>query len=210
MDMTVESDDRVVACWSCHGPVAPAALFCHTCGAVQPPGTRDHFARLGIARSFEIDAGDLDKRYFAFQRNLHPDRFSRRSAKERAIAESQSASLNQAYETLKDPLSRAAYLLELVGRPSAAVNAATVEDEELLTEALENREALMEAETTGAVDELGSHAAAAAIRCLADLSGAFARADFAEADRLTTQLRYWRKLGEEVRIKRRLLETPQS
>jgi len=31
-----------------------------------------------------------------------------------------------------------------------------------------------------------------------------------EADRLTTQLRYWRKLGEEVRIKRRLLKTPQS
>jgi molecular chaperone HscB len=210
MDMTVESDDSVVACWSCHGPVAGAALFCHTCGAVQTPGRRDHFARLGIPRSFEIDSGDLDKRYFAFQRNLHPDRFARRSAKERAIAESQSASLNQGYETLKDPLSRAAYLLEIVGRPSAAVNAATVEDEDLLTEALENREALMEAATTDAVDELGSRAAAAAIRCLADLSAAFSRADFAEADRLTTRLRYWRKLGEEVRIKRRLLESPQS
>ena len=210
MDMTVESDDSVVACWSCHGPVAAVALFCYTCGAVQPPRGQDHFTRLGLAKGFDIDAAELDRRYFALQRNLHPDRFARRSPKERAIAESQSASLNQAYETLKDPLSRAAYLLELVGRPSAAVNAATVEDEELLTEALENREALMEAETTDAVDELGSRAAAAAVRCLADLSSAFARADFPEADRLTTQLRYWRKLGEEVRIKRRLLETPQS
>jgi molecular chaperone HscB len=210
MVMTVESDDSLVACWSCHGPVAAAALFCHTCGAVQPPGGRDHFARLGIPRGFDIDAGDLDKRYFAFQRNLHPDRFARRSAKERAIAESQSASLNQAYETLKDPLTRAAYLLELVGRPSAAVNAATVEDEELLSEALENREALMEAETADAVDEIGARAAAAAVRCLADLAGAFARADFTDADRLTTRLRYWRKLGEEVRAKRRLLESPAS
>src|SRR5215475_1923273 len=147
MVMTVESDDKLVACWSCHGPVAAAALFCHVCGAVQPPRGQGHFARFGLAPSFDIDAAELDRRYFAFQRNLHPDRFARRSARERAIAESQSASLNEAYETLKDPLTRAAYLLDLVGRPSAAVHAATVEDEELLTEALENREALMEAET---------------------------------------------------------------
>src|SRR5215813_7970957 len=146
MVMTVESDDKLVACWSCHGPVAPAALFCHVCGAVQPPRGRDHFARFGFAPAFEIDAGELDRRYFAFQRNLHPDRFARRSARERAIAESQSASLNQAYEILKDPLQRAGYLLELSGRRSAAVHAATVDDEELLTEAMENREALMEAE----------------------------------------------------------------
>jgi molecular chaperone HscB len=186
--------------------VAAAALFCHICGAVQPPGGQNHFARLGLPRSFDVDAGDLDKRYFAFQRNLHPDRFARKTARERALAESQSASLNQAYETLKDPLRRAGYLLELAGRPSAAVNAATVDDEELLTEALENREALMEAEDGAAVDEIGSRAAAAAVRCLADLGSAFARDDLDEADRLTTRMRYWRKLGEEVRAKRRLLE----
>jgi molecular chaperone HscB len=206
MVMTEQSDDKLVACWSCRGPVAAAALFCHTCGAVQPPGGQDHFARLGLPRSFEIDAANLDKRYFAFQRNLHPDRFARKPARERALAESQSASLNQAYETLKDPLRRAGYLLELAGRPSAAVNAATVDDEELLTEALENREALMEAEHAAAVDEMGSRAAAAAVRCLADVGGAFARGDLDEADRLTTRLRYWRKLGEEVRAKRRMLE----
>ena len=78
MVMTEQSDDNLVACWSCRGPVAAAALFCHTCGAVQPPGGQNHFARLGLARRFEIDAGDLDKRYFAFQRNLHPDRFARK------------------------------------------------------------------------------------------------------------------------------------
>jgi molecular chaperone HscB len=186
--------------------VAAVALFCHTCGAVQPPRGQDHFARLGLAKGFDIDAAELDRRYFALQRNLHPDRFARRSARERALAESQSATLNQGYETLKDPLRRAGYLLELAGRRSAAVHAATVEDEELLTEAMENREALMEAEDSAAIDELGSRAAAAAVRCLADLSRAFAQDDLAAADRLTTRLRYWRKLGEEVRGKRRLIE----
>ncbi|MEA2781159.1 MAG: molecular chaperone HscB [Rhodospirillaceae bacterium] len=207
MTQTVgRDDDGIVGCWSCHGPVAARALFCHTCGAVQPPPQVDHFTRLGLPREFEIDAAELDRRYFGFQRNLHPDRFARRTARERAIAESQSASLNQAYETLKEPLTRAAYLLELAGIRSAATHAATVDDEELLNEAMENREALMEASDVDAVDELTSRALAAAVACLADLAAAFHRNDLDAANRLTTRMRYWRKLGEEARGKRRLLE----
>jgi molecular chaperone HscB len=206
MSAALDKDDGIVGCWSCHGPVAGRALFCHTCGAVQPPGQLDHFARLGMERDFQIDSAELDRRYFGFQRNLHPDRFARRSAKERAIAESQSASLNQAYETLKEPLSRAAYLLELAGIRSAAAHAATVDDEELLTEALENREALMEADTLDAVDALTAKALASSIACLNDLGKAFAANDLERANRLATRLRYWRKLGEEARGKHRLLE----
>ena len=206
MSAALDKDDGIVGCWSCHGPVAGRALFCHTCGAVQPPGQIDHFARLGLDRDFQIDSAELDRRYFGFQRNLHPDRFARRSAKERAIAESQSASLNQAYETLKEPLSRAAYLLELAGIRSAAAHAATVDDEDLLTEAMENREALMEAETLAAVDGLTAKALASSIACLNDLGRAFQANELERANRLATRLRYWRKLGEEARGKRRLLE----
>ena len=206
MPAALDKDDGIVGCWSCHGPVTGRALFCHTCGAVQPPGQVNHFTRLGLDRDFQIDSADLDRRYFGFQRNLHPDRFTRRSAKERAIAESQSASLNQAYETLKEPLARAAYLLELAGIRSAAAHAATVDDEELLTEAMENREALMEAETLETVDALTAMAMASSISCLNDLGKAFRDKDLERANRLTTRLRYWRKLGEEARAKRRLLE----
>jgi molecular chaperone HscB len=206
MSAALDKDDGIVGCWSCHGPVAGRALFCHTCGAVQPPRQLDHFARLGLERNFDINAADLDRRYFGFQRNLHPDRFARRAAKERVIAESQSASLNQAYETLKEPLTRAAHLLELAGIRSAAAHAATVDDEELLTEAMENREALMEAETVEVVDALTAKALAAAVNCLADLGKAFREGDLEGANRLATRLRYWRKLGEEARGKRRLLE----
>ena len=206
MSAALDKDDGIVGCWSCQGPVAGRALFCHTCGAVQPPRQLDHFARLGLERGFDLDAAEIDRRYFGFQRNLHPDRFARKSARERAIAESQSASLNEAYETLKEPLTRAAYLLELAGIRSAAAHAATVGDEELLTEAMENREALMEAETVDSVDALTAKALAAAIACLKDLGQAFRDNDLAAADRLATRLRYWRKLGEEARGKRRLLE----
>jgi molecular chaperone HscB len=206
MTAVAESDGGIVACWSCRGPVASLALFCHTCGAVQPPRQVDHFARLGLDRSFEIDLAELDRRYFGLQRNLHPDRFARRTARERAIAESQAASLNRAYETLKEPLARAAYLLELAGCRSAAAHAATVDDAELLNEAMENREALMEAEDSAAIALIAGKARAGAETCLAELSLAFRRNDVERADRLATRLRYWQKLAEEARGKRRLLE----
>jgi hypothetical protein len=64
----------------------------------------------------------------------------------------------------------------------------------------------MEAETVATVDALTAKALAAAIQCLADLGHAFRDDDLASANRLATRLRYWRKLGEEARGKRRLLE----
>jgi molecular chaperone HscB len=206
MTALAESDGGIVACWSCRGPVAALALFCHTCGAVQPPRQVDHFARLGLARGFDVDLAELDRRYFGLQRNLHPDRFARRGAKERAVAESQAASLNQAYETLKEPLARAAYLLELAGQRSASAHAATVDDAELLNEAMENREALMEAEDKGAIDALARKAKENGEACLAELSLAFRNNDVGRADRLATRLRYWQKLAEETSSKYRRIE----
>ena len=149
----IEPTGGVLACWSCKGPVAGDAAFCPTCGAVQPPGQGDHFARLGMPARFDLDPGALDRAYFARQRQFHPDRFARRSAREGAIAESRSVSLNEAYETLRDPLRRAAYMLALAGHPIAG-DGATIDDPELLAEVMEAREALMEAESTAEVSAL--------------------------------------------------------
>ena len=64
-----------------------AALFCATCGAVQPPGQTDHFARLGLALGYAVDPALLDRRYFERQRLLHPDRFATRTPRERALSQ---------------------------------------------------------------------------------------------------------------------------
>ena len=119
--MSPQADDTraaragLASCWSCKGPVAAQALFCHTCGAIQPPGQLDHFRRLGLEPDFDLDLDLVEKRYLGFQRAIHPDRFATKPAKERALAERQAVALNEAYETLKDPLRRAAYLLQPQG-----------------------------------------------------------------------------------------------
>lgn len=194
-------------CWSCKGPVAAQALFCHTCGAIQPPGQTNHFRRLGVEPAFDLDLDAIEKRYLGFQRAIHPDRFAAKPAKERALAEAQSVSLNEAYETLKDPLRRAAYLLKLKGVAAAIDKDETMRDPELLMEAMEAREALGAAESVDAIEALQVKAGADALNVLADLAKAFARDDLPLANRLTTRLKYLRKYLEETRTRRVALET---
>ena len=193
---------KPVACWSCKGPLNATALFCHTCGAVQPPRLVDHFARLGLGRGFDLDDGRLERNYVDFQRRLHPDRFAKRSALERRHSAEQTASLNEAYQVLKNPLSRALYLLSLEGVGLDGEGGRTIDDPELLMESIETREALAEAADTAAIEAIASANATAVARCESDLAGAFAAGELAGAKRLTTRLRYLVKLGQEVKSRR--------
>jgi len=194
-----EFEGKLAVCWSCKGPVGSAALFCGTCGAVQPPREADHFARLGLARSFDIDGAELQKRYFALQAKLHPDRFAGKSAKERAASLAQTTGLNEAYHALKQPLERAAYLLRLAGVEPSTESSGTVDDPELLMESLERREGLMAAETEDDAREILAGAERDADACVRGLSAAFAKGDLEQAAKLVTRLKYLNKLGEEAR-----------
>jgi molecular chaperone HscB len=191
-------------CWSCGGPVE-AALFCPTCRAVQPPGDADPFTRLGFAPGFALDRAELDRRYFAAQRQLHPDRFATRSARERAISQSQAVSLNDAYETLKDPLARACALLKLAGVAKTPDRDHTIDDPELLMEQMERRERLAEADAPEGASLIEKETAADIEHAVAAIDGAFGRRDIAAATRETTRLRYLTKLADDARALRQRL-----
>ena len=207
--MTALSEDTrahgVAVCWSCKGPTDAAALFCATCGAVQPPGQANHFARLGLPRVFALDLAVLDRAYFDRQRQLHPDRFARKTPRERAIAESQAASLNGAYETLRDPLRRAGHLLALAGHPLIDDHQ-TIDDPALLAEAMEGREALMEAEDAAAVAAVDVKATGDRDAAMTALGAALAAKDWSAARRLAMRCRYLGKLLEDARRRRGQLE----
>lgn len=189
-------------CWSCKGPVATRSLFCSVCGAVQGPGAADHFSRLGIAPTFDVDLNELETNYFQFQRKLHPDRFASKSAKERALSQSQATTLNEAYETLKDPLKRAAYLLKLLGRDVDLTACGTINDPELLMEQMEKREAIADADTVDAMTKLSAAADSDVLSDVCHVSAAFNAGDLDEAARLTMRLKYLTKLAEEARSKK--------
>ncbi len=75
----------------------------------------DYFEFLDLPRNLAIDGKDLEKRFYALSRQLHPDLHSRKSQAEREQAEEATAVLNDAYRTLRDPIARAEYLLKLEG-----------------------------------------------------------------------------------------------
>lgn len=200
--MNASAIAAVVPCWSCKGPVASRALFCSVCGAVQGPGAVDHFTRLGLRPTFELDMDELERQYFGFQRRLHPDRFAAKSPKERALSQSQATALNEAYETLKDPLKRAAYLLGLLGHPVDLTACGTISDPELLMEQMEKREALAEADSVDRITRLSADADAEVLAAQCHISAAFSANDLDEAAHLTTRLKYLTKLAEEARAKK--------
>ncbi|MEQ8708512.1 MAG: Fe-S protein assembly co-chaperone HscB [Rhodospirillales bacterium] len=189
-------------CWSCKGPVADAALFCDTCSAIQPPGQADHFTRFGQPVAFDLDPPALEAAYFDLQRKLHPDRFATRSGREKALSQSQAVAVNEAYETLCDPLRRAAYLLSLRGRKADVDRDSTINDPALLMESMEAREALADAETVDEVVALSQETTAKIRACEQELAAAFAANDLDQAGELTTKLKYLGKLAGEARARR--------
>src|SRR4029453_9258984 len=132
----------------------------------------DHFAALGLPAALDLEPASLDRAYFALQRQWHPDRFVAKPAEERAKASTQAAALNDAYRTLKDPLSRAFYLAELKGVELPG-DGKTIDDPELLMEAMEAREELHEARTIEAVESLAAKVRDNMKKSLGDLGGLF-------------------------------------
>ncbi|MDX1974916.1 MAG: Fe-S protein assembly co-chaperone HscB [Rickettsiales bacterium] len=112
------------------------------------------FELLGLQPAFDMDLPALEQAYFKAQQQFHPDRFVGKLPEERTQAAQQSADINQAYQTLKNPLKRAQYLLKqqavFVGGEQDTVKPTA----ELLMETMGWRETLEEADSLDKVREL--------------------------------------------------------
>jgi molecular chaperone HscB len=102
-------------CWSCQAATS-GEHFCPACGKIQPlsRGT-DYFAFFGLPKKLQLDAAELEKRFHQLSWKLHPDNFVRASESERDLSLERSSQLNDAYRTLREPISRVEYLLAREG-----------------------------------------------------------------------------------------------
>jgi molecular chaperone HscB len=85
-----------------------------------PRTGQTHFERLGLPQRFDLDVHEVERNYLMRSREAHPDFHRLASQEEQEASLQQSAALNEAYATLREPFRRAEYLLQLVGGPSAA------------------------------------------------------------------------------------------
>ncbi len=75
----------------------------------------NYFQLFGIEVSFDVDLNQLSQTYQTLQKAVHPDRFAHASSQEQLLAVQKSAEINDAYQTLKQPLKRSKYILTLRG-----------------------------------------------------------------------------------------------
>lgn len=77
--------------------------------------TDNYFSLLGLPVSFTIEKNTLNENYHELQKSVHPDKYANTSDLERRLSVQKAAQINDAFETLKNPLRRSIYLLSLLG-----------------------------------------------------------------------------------------------
>lgn len=163
----------------------------------------NHFERLGLAPGFEVSMKALEQAYFACQRKTHPDMFVAKPEAERLAAAQEAMSVNEAYHTLKSPLTRAEYLLKLRGLDVNAEQGGIKPEQALLMEMMEAREALSECATAAAVDVMAGQHNVAIAESIKTLSTLFAKQQWEQAAQETMRLKYLYRFVEEARIKKK-------
>src|SRR3954451_3144351 len=101
-------------CRDCGGGAPVDAHFCPQCEKILSLGRHgDYFRFMGLPRRLNLDATEIERRFRALSRQFHPDFFYNATPAERRASLERSSYLNDAYRTLKAPISRNGYLLEL-------------------------------------------------------------------------------------------------
>jgi len=126
------------------------------------------FVLYGLPERFAQDRAAIDARWKELQREAHPDRFAAQGGAAQRVAMQWSVRINEAYQRLKDPLRRAAYLCELRGAPIDAERN-TAMPAAFLAEQMEWRETLDEADCEDDLDRLSDRLSRTRTEVLADI-----------------------------------------
>ena len=113
------------------------------------------FELFGLPVQFSQDRTAIDARWKELQGQAHPDKFAAHGAAAQRVAMQWSVRINEAYQRLKQPLSRASYVCELHGAPIQAENN-TAMPTVFLMQQMEWREVLDEANTPTAIEEIAA------------------------------------------------------
>ncbi|HEY9207525.1 Fe-S protein assembly co-chaperone HscB [Acidovorax soli] len=162
----------------------------------------DDFELFGVPQRFAQDRAALDARWKELQREVHPDKFAAQGAAAQRVAMQWSVRINEAYQRLKDPMRRAAYLCELHGAPIQAEDN-TAMPASFLMQQMEWRESLDDAQSAAELDALDDGVQQAQNQALA-LCGQLIdeQKDYAAAARQVRALMFIARFGDDIERRR--------
>jgi len=124
--MSSSSPKTLQVCRDCGGGAPIDAHFCPQCTKILSLGRHgDYFAFMGLPRQLNLDGAELERRFRTLSRQFHPDFFYNATTAERRASLERSSYLNDAYRTLRDPIARMQYLLQIEGLASSGPAEAT-------------------------------------------------------------------------------------
>ena len=163
--------------------------------------TENYFELFSLPVDFDIDLGELGNKYRALQQDVHPDKFASADAQAQRVSVQRTTHLNEAYETLKDPLRRGFYMLERQGVGSGT-HEYTTSDGAFLMQQLEHREALenvsAQEDPFAALDALREAADAEEREQIATFRAAWNAADFDTANDALTKVMFIRRMQQQI------------
>lgn len=122
-------------CWNCNQEITREQLFCDKkCESLQAikPGDINYFALFGIPVSLVVDKRLLESRFKDLQKKLHPDLYTNKCARERIASAETSSTVNQAYQTIRNPQLRMNYVLAQFGIKVLGEDGGTYHNPELM------------------------------------------------------------------------------
>lgn len=162
---------------------------------------KTYFELFGLPAVYAIDTARLDQAYLHLQSEVHPDRFAAASSGERTRSLQWATHANAAYNTLKDPVERARYLLQLHGVDTQE-DSNTAMPADFLMQQMEWREAIedaLAASDVAALDALNRGLRNDARALQEELAAALdARRDDAKASEVVRKLRFLAKVQAEI------------
>lgn len=161
---------------------------------------QDYFSLFGLPRQQGLDAERLELLYRDIQARVHPDKHAHLADSDKRMAMQWTTHVNAAYQTLKDPLRRARYLLQLAGH-DVGLESNTAMPTEFLIAQMELRETVAAAKEAGDADALD----ALHRRLRQEIGGEYAQLQQAldanqleRAGALVRQLMFQEKLFQEI------------
>ena len=161
---------------------------------------QNHFELFHLPQRFAVDPEALDKAYREVQNRVHPDKFINATDTEKRGAHQMAARAKQAYQTLKNPFKRAAYLCELNGI-DLQTESNTAMPREFLMQQMEWREALEDAKAAkdlDALDQLERELRKARNAEIEQIGSLLDSQDYEAAAKGVRQLMFLEKFGNEV------------
>jgi len=114
---------------------------------------QNFFKLFGLHEQFRLENVPLEEQYRSLQTQVHPDKFAHLSEAEKRVSMQLATRVNEAYQTLRNPVRRARYLLSLHGVDTQEETNTSM-PMSFLMEQMEWREAVEEAQQAADMSQL--------------------------------------------------------